>query len=533
MKKLIMIFTILSVFMIPNIVLSATTYHSLKSTDSPLFATIDLSGVTDGYFPYNSASGLTTSPMFTDGTNVGIGTTSPDAELDLNTGSLITEGTITIRENDDGNNAVYISRDADEGYVRVYSNGVLKTELRGNGDNYITSGNVGIGTASPDTFLHVNAGSAGVVSGHSTTRLLVEDDTAASIGILTPNNQTAYYMIGDVDDNYVAGISYDHSTDKMSIFSNNAVRMTIDSSGDVGIGTESSDPETTLEVRENHSTTYSSTGLSWSIANDVLFLNNEDTSADYTSMYFRVRGTLAPSGRIALERTANYNGDFTFSLRNSGAISYAQEKMRITSAGNVGIGTTSPQAELHIGQIHNPTILLSDTDYGDTSTDGFKIEQYNANAYLVNQENGSIFFGTNATNRGEFRNNGDLKVYNLAGTSSRAVLTDSSGNVYPDTSDITLKKDVQNIPYGLEEIEELRPVKFNWKDIERHGTKPDIGFIAQEVELIIPEIVAMNYDGKKSVNYRLITAVLTKAIQEQQALIEDLTSRIETLEGGN
>ena len=54
--------------------------------------------------------------------------------------------------------------------------------------------------------------------------------------------------------------------------------------------------------------------------------------------------------------------------------------------------------------------------------------------------------------------------------------------------------------------------------------------MAQELELDIPEVVG-GEDGNKGVSYGQLTAVLTKAIQEQQTIIDDLKSRIETLEG--
>ena len=57
-----------------------------------------------------------------------------------------------------------------------------------------------------------------------------------------------------------------------------------------------------------------------------------------------------------------------------------------------------------------------------------------------------------------------------------------------------------------------------------------IGFIAQEMEAIIPEVVN-GEDGSKGLAYGHLTAVLVKAIQEQQTIIDDLKSRIETLEG--
>ena len=62
----------------------------------------------------------------------------------------------------------------------------------------------------------------------------------------------------------------------------------------------------------------------------------------------------------------------------------------------------------------------------------------------------------------------------------------------------------------------------------------DIGFIAQEVLPLIPEVVSVPVDTDKdlySISYPKLTAVLTKAIQEQQTIIEDLKARIETLEG--
>ena len=61
-----------------------------------------------------------------------------------------------------------------------------------------------------------------------------------------------------------------------------------------------------------------------------------------------------------------------------------------------------------------------------------------------------------------------------------------------------------------------------------------IGFVAQEVETVIPEVVDTHDDPKsgeqKTLAYSHMTAVLTKAIQEQQEIIEDLKKRIETLE---
>jgi hypothetical protein len=71
----------------------------------------------------------------------------------------------------------------------------------------------------------------------------------------------------------------------------------------------------------------------------------------------------------------------------------------------------------------------------------------------------------------------------------------------------------------------MRSVFYRTKDYD----EPQIGFIAQEMELIIPEVVS-GEEGSKGIAYGNINAVLVKAIQEQQALITQLTARITALE---
>src|SRR5690606_2366986 len=95
-------------------------------------------------------------------------------------------------------------------------------------------------------------------------------------------------------------------------------------------------------------------------------------------------------------------------------------------------------------------------------------------------------------------------------------------------SDRELKQNIHNIPYGLDTINSMRPVAFNFKS----NDAPSIGFIAQELETVIPEIVS-GTEGRKSVNYASITSVLVKAVQELSAEVETLKSEIETLSGNS
>jgi hypothetical protein len=95
---------------------------------------------------------------------------------------------------------------------------------------------------------------------------------------------------------------------------------------------------------------------------------------------------------------------------------------------------------------------------------------------------------------------------------------------YTTRSDINLKDEIQNLNYGLNEVLQLLPVKYKLKS----NGENKIGFIAQDVVSIINE--AVHFDENMSIEYSAIIAVLTKAIQEQQALIKALEQRILILE---
>ena len=101
-------------------------------------------------------------------------------------------------------------------------------------------------------------------------------------------------------------------------------------------------------------------------------------------------------------------------------------------------------------------------------------------------------------------------------------------------SDIRLKENIKDTPYGLDEVLQLRPVEFDWK--EKRGGRHDIGVIAQEIEEVIPEVVRNAENIKdntsyKTVDYGKLSSVLIKAIQEQNKKIDKLQEDIEKLRG--
>jgi hypothetical protein len=103
---------------------------------------------------------------------------------------------------------------------------------------------------------------------------------------------------------------------------------------------------------------------------------------------------------------------------------------------------------------------------------------------------------------------------------STGVLTTAS------SSDETFKYNINPITYGLSTILQLKPVSFQWKK----GDEYDLGFIAQDAVNIIPEAVDTFWDSSLLFRSNTIIPILTKAIQEQNALIKALEQRIINLE---
>jgi len=138
---------------------------------------------------------------------------------------------------------------------------------------------------------------------------------------------------------------------------------------------------------------------------------------------------------------------------------------------------------------------------------------------------------TSGTNRGfVFRNN----TTNVAGI-------DASGNgrfigdvVAFSSSDARLKENLEVIPDALAKVQSLTGYTFNWNDKQNayEAGKRDVGVIAQDVEVVLPEVVIdRETTGYKAVNYEKLVPLLIEAIKEQQTHINKLETRINSLEG--
>jgi hypothetical protein len=93
-------------------------------------------------------------------------------------------------------------------------------------------------------------------------------------------------------------------------------------------------------------------------------------------------------------------------------------------------------------------------------------------------------------------------------------------------SDARLKENISDTKYGLDDVLKLRGVDFNW--IEKLDGKRDIGFIAQEVQEVLPELVkevdSLKEEGEThlTVDYAKVVPVLVEALKEQQKQIDEL-----------
>ena len=185
-------------------------------------------------------------------------------------------------------------------------------------------------------------------------------------------------------------------------------------------------------------------------------------------------------------------------------------------AGNLGAGTNSPLAKLHVNGI---SLVRGSTGVGDFYLGNVGT----ANHFRFHTNNSNTYFDMNCGN-----------VYWRDGGSTRYTFFPSTANMtingtLTQNSDSRVKENVVEIGDCISKVQAMRGVYYNRTDFNTEVTK--VGVIAQEVEAVLPELILESPDdGLKSVAYAELTAVLINAIKEQQEIIEDLKTRIIKLE---
>jgi len=175
-------------------------------------------------------------------------------------------------------------------------------------------------------------------------------------------------------------------------------------------------------------------------------------------------------------------------------------------------------------------IKIHNTVTGSGGTDGFAILGIDNAVYLNNYETASIIIqtGNDNTKSIQLNSSGQVRIANLSNISD--VGASSNGTLQAASSDTTLKENIIDNTIGIETIKNIQTIKYNWKDREEQGNDIEIGFNAQNLEQVLPESVyRIKSNGKLGIKKSVIIAVLTKAIQEQQAMIEQLQNEIKEL----
>ena len=491
---------------------------------------------TEGSVVFAGASGTYTqdnSGLFYDNTNdrLGIGTASPSDKLTVSGSIRLTS---TLFANTQTNNTVLSSSDATNianGFnllgsssywgIRTLASGDLSLDVFNSFNPksalYIANnGNVGIGTASPTALLSIKRGASGdnmefIGSGGSgySDILFYNTDKAARLGYIDWSNTQVRF-------NVEANIP-------LAFHTNTIERMRITNAGNVGIGTAS--PTEKLHVVGN--------GLFTGTVTATRF-NPTASTLTGTGMFLPAANTLG------------------FSTNGT-------NRMTLDASGNLGLGvtpsawaTTSSYLALQVGSsgiygrsaASNETYLTSNTYYNA----GWKYI-YSASATRYDQESGihswyNAASGT-AGNPITFTQAMTLKSdseLQIAGTTDRGAYNlqvNGTGvwgeGAYVNGSDANIKENIVDLDSSLNIVNNLKPVIFNYINTSVNNDTKHLGFIAQDVYQILENKDYLNSivrsDGETlSIAYSNLIPLLTKAIQEQNAIIKALEQRILILE---
>jgi hypothetical protein len=290
------------------------------------------------------------------------------------------------------------------------------------------------------------------------------------------------------------------------------------------------------------------------------------------SLQLQTNGTTA-----AVTVDTSQNTTFAGKVTSAGALTLASNgtttAVTIDTSQNVGIGVTPVASTRKLLQINDSAVSYVGNMAGGTSLTQGSYFSSGANYYGVTGSPvaqltvaGGVFYfdqapsgtsGNTATlnsamridsggavniNRtsggGKLNVTGDLWLYAITAGAGNSTLKYNSGTgqVTYDASSRYYKENIQDLEYGLSSVMAMKPRKYVYKAT---GVI-DIGFIADEMLPLVPEITPLANnsindmgvpDGEPfTVNYDRLTAVLVKAIQEQQTIINDLKARVEALE---
>jgi hypothetical protein len=332
-------------------------------------------------------------------------------------------------------------------------------------------------------------------------------------------------------------------------------RIFINSIGQIGINTTS--PSVALDIsggslRSNliglgSVNSVINQGVGGTIANVLLSLKNGASGEENTNSIILIGGGNNHFASIKGGHTSFGQTYLSFGTANSAV--NPSDKMIIDSNGRVGINTTTPTTTLDVNGSSriSDNLFVGSTGGNDnislgfdaSNTTGYRLgfvkKAGNVPTIAMSNNNSMIFQVASSVNISNVSSNTYSNLMQLATSGTLTVTGDVL--MFGSISDARLKTNVVNINNALDTINHLRPVTFNWKDnifnVSRRG-QSDSGFIAQEVEPVIPDAVSEYPELNsniiyKNIRHERIIPYLTGAIQELTQQIKDLQLQIDLL----
>jgi hypothetical protein len=329
--------------------------------------------------------------------------------------------------------------------------------------------------------------------------------------------------------------------------------MTLDASGNLGLGVTPS--------------AWGGAGVrAFQISGFGSFAGGSGSVDIYNNTYYDgnnfryISGSSLPATRYAQITASGEHQWYRAPSGTAGNVITFTQPMTLDASGNLLVGCTSgAQGRLAIsgsgGNTGSGDVVL------DSNASYSEIQSYNTKPLHINRQGNNVIIGaeggillvtrtsqiiSSANIQIDAQGNGGIvmrdatangwfqRFYDQGGSQVGSISRSGSSTVYSTSSDYRLKENIAPMTGALDKVAQLKPCTYVWKSTGEASQ----GFIAHELAEVIPDAVigekdAVNEDGSiapQGIDTSFLVATLTAAIQEQQAIINDLKARIESLE---